>query len=50
MPYTLKQVVTSIRDRFNEELQTKSGWGKNELKQVHDNIIIEVLSEIDEDN
>jgi len=47
MALTTKEIITAIRDKFNQALTEKSGWGKNELKQMHDNIIIDVLSNIE---
>lgn len=40
-----KEIVMEIKNRFELALEAKSGWGKNEIKAVYDNIVIEVLSE-----
>ena len=42
----LSKVIFEIRTRFDEVLKRKSGWGSVELKKEHDNIVIEVLSEV----
>ena len=42
----LSKVIFEIRTRFDKALESKSGWGKNELKTMHDNIVIEVLTEV----
>ena len=41
----MKDIIFEIKKRFEEALESKTGWGKNEIKQLHDKIIIEVLSE-----
>lgn len=40
-----KEIVFEIKKRFELALEAKTGWGKNEIKTLHDQIIIEVLSE-----
>ena len=41
----MKDIVFEIKKRFEEALEAKTGWGKNEIKSLHNKIIIEVLSE-----
>jgi hypothetical protein len=41
----MKDIIFEIKKRFELALEAKTGWGKNEIKTLHDNIIIEVLSE-----
>lgn len=44
-----QQVVGAIQQKFNAALQSKTGWGRNELVLLHSNIIVEVLAQaIDE--
>jgi hypothetical protein len=40
-----KDIIFEIKRRFEEKLESKTGWGKNEIKTMYDNIVIEVLSE-----
>lgn len=40
-----KEIVFEIKKRFELALEAKSGWGKNEIKTIYDNIVIEVLAE-----
>ena len=40
-----KEIIFEIKTRFEKALEEKTGWGKNEIKSLHDKIIIEVLSE-----
>lgn len=40
-----KEIIFEIKKRFEEALQSKTGWGKNEIIALYDNIVIEVLSE-----
>ena len=42
---TPKDLIMTIKLRFDKALETKTGWGKNEVKTLLDQIIIEVLSE-----
>lgn len=41
----MKEIVFEIKRRFEEALQEKTNWGRNELKSLYDNIVIEVLAE-----
>jgi len=41
----MKEIIFEIKTRFEKALEAKTGWGKNEIKALHDRIIIEVLSE-----
>ncbi len=41
----MQEIIFEIKRRFEEALEAKTGWGKNEIKTLHDKIIIEVLSE-----
>jgi len=40
-----KKIVFEIKKRFEEALQAKTGWGKNDIIKLYDNIVIEVLTE-----
>lgn len=40
-----KLTVFEIKERFEKALEAKTGWGRNEIKTLHDRITIEVLSE-----
>lgn len=40
-----KEIVFEIKRRFELALEAKTGWGKNEIKSLYDNIVIEVLTE-----
>jgi len=37
-------MINEIRKRFYKALEQKTTWGRNEIKQLFDNIIIEVLT------
>ena len=41
----MQKIIFEIKSRFEKVLESKTGWGKNEIKTLHDQIIIEVLSE-----
>lgn len=40
-----KELIFEIKSRFEKALETKTGWGKNEIKTLYDQIVIEVLAE-----
>ncbi|HEY8362194.1 MAG TPA: hypothetical protein VIK77_04850 [Tissierellaceae bacterium] len=40
-----KELIFEIKSRFERALETKTGWGKNEIKTLYDQIVIEVLAE-----
>lgn len=40
-----RELIFEIKRRFEEALEEKTNWGKNELKRLYDNIVIEVLAE-----
>jgi hypothetical protein len=42
---TLTQIIYEIKTRFEKALEAKTGWGRNEIKTLHDKITIEVLTE-----
>ncbi len=42
---TTKEIIMEIKSRFKLALESKTGWGKNEIMALYDNIVIEVLSE-----
>lgn len=42
---TLTQIIYEIKIRFDVALEAKTGWGRNEIKTLHDKITIEVLTE-----
>lgn len=41
----IKELIFEIKSRFEKALEDKTGWGKNEIKTLYDQIVIEVLSE-----
>ncbi len=41
----MKDIIFEIKKRFNFKLQRKTGWGKIEVEQLLDQVIIEVLAE-----
>ena len=41
----MKTIIFEIKKRFDLILESKTGWGRNEIKSALDQIIIEVLSE-----
>lgn len=41
----MQEIIFEIKTRFEKALDSKTGWGKNEVKSLHDKIVIEVLSE-----
>lgn len=45
MAATTRNLIKEIKDRFDEAVEGKTGWGKNEIKSLLDRIIIDVLSE-----
>ena len=38
-------VIWEIKKRFEEALQAKTSWGKNDVIKLYDDIVIQVLSE-----
>ena len=40
-----KEIIFEVKSRFEKALEVKNGWGKNEVKILYDQIVIEVLSE-----
>jgi hypothetical protein len=42
---TTKELIFEIKFRFELALETKTGWGKNEIKTIYNHIVIEVLTE-----
>lgn len=46
-----KELLQEIRKRFNAKLQAKTGWGKNDVIEAYDSIVLGVLLDsIDEKN
>ena len=41
----MKELMTEIDKRFQEALQTKTGWGKDEVYQLYNKITNEVYLE-----
>lgn len=37
------KTAAAIKEEFEEEIEAKSGWGKNELKELMNKIILKVL-------
>jgi PP-loop superfamily ATP-utilizing enzyme len=42
------ELLKKIEERFGEKLESKTGWGKNEVKSAYQSAVIEVLSELTE--
>lgn len=40
----MQKIIFEIKEEFEKELEAKTGWGKNEVKQLHDQVVIRVLS------
>ena len=40
----MQKIIFEIKQEFEQELEAKTGWGKNEVKQLHDQVVIRVLS------
>ena len=43
------ELVNNIKTKFYAKLETKTGWGKNELRLMFDMIILEALAEYVDD-
>jgi len=41
----MKEILFEIKRRFELALDAKTGWGKNEIKTLYDQIVINVISE-----
>ena len=42
---TTKELIFEIQNRFELALELKTGWGKNEIKELYRYIVMEVLAE-----
>ena len=40
-----KNLIWEIKQRFEKALESKTSWGRNDVKKLYDDIVIEVLSE-----
>ena len=40
----MQKIIFEIKQEFEKELESKTGWGKNEVRQLHDQVVIRVLS------
>lgn len=40
-----KEIIFEIKTRFELALEAKTSWGRNDLKKLYDQVVIEVLSE-----
>ena len=40
----MTELIFEIKAEFEKELEAKTGWGKNEVKHLHDQVVIRVLS------
>ena len=40
-----KNLIWQFREEFLKKIAEKTGWGKNEIKELLDDIIIKTLSE-----
>lgn len=43
---TTKDLLKRIEEVFNEKLQEKTGWGKNEVSMLYQSSVNEVLMEL----
>lgn len=41
-----RNIILEFKTRFDKALEAKTGWGKNEVKELHSRIIIEVFTEL----
>ena len=41
-----KDVIFEIKNRFEKALDAKTGWGKEQIKALYSDIVIEVLTEV----
>ena len=41
-----KELISQIEKRFFDRLQTKTGWGKNEIILIYKNVVNEILLEV----
>ena len=41
-----KELLKRIEEIFNQKLQTKTGWGRNELSQLYTQSVNEALMEL----
>jgi hypothetical protein len=44
-----KEILNKIQELFFSKLESKTGWGKNNVKELYNQCVIEVLSEYIED-
>jgi hypothetical protein len=40
----MKDIITEIQTLFSDRLQSKNGWGKNEVLELYNQCVIEVLA------
>jgi hypothetical protein len=40
-----KEILNKIQTLFFSKLENKTGWGKNDVKELYKQCVIEVLSE-----
>jgi len=40
----MKDILTEIQGLFSSRLQSKTGWGKNEVLELYNQCVIEVLA------
>jgi hypothetical protein len=40
----MKDILTEIQELFSSRLQSKTGWGKNEVLELYNQCVIEVLA------
>jgi hypothetical protein len=41
----MNNLIWEIKLRFEKALEEKTSWGRNDLKKLYDDIVIETLSE-----
>jgi len=40
----MTEIIFEIKAEFEQKLQSKTGWGKNEVIKLHDEVVIQVLA------
>jgi hypothetical protein len=46
----MENIVIKIKQEFEKALESKTGWGKNEIKTIYSDIVIQCLSEYANNN
>jgi hypothetical protein len=46
----MKEIIQRISDLFQQRLQAKTGWGKDQVLSLYKDCVIEVLAEFADEN